>query len=115
MLKTQTKGQKVKIPFRNFSLKDLEIEFYFERNSGLQNKVFVNNQLYDAQFVCFPSNLVISSHATAFLELVVKVLKAKQDENIEILKNKNLIRKVLIAKVKNANAYYTFFLEASFN
>lgn len=114
-LNTQIKGQKIKIPFRNYSLKDLDIEFYFEKNTNLQNKVFINNQLFEAQFICFPSNIVIPSHTTAYLELVIKVLRIKQDENCNMLKNKNLIRKVLIAKIRNANAFYTFFLESRFN
>jgi len=115
LLNTSSKGQKVKIPFRNFSLKDFDIEFYFERNTALQNKILINNQMFEAQFLCFPSVLVMPSHSTTFLELVVKVIKVRQDENSHLIKNKNMIRKVLIAKVKNANAYYTFFLEASFN
>lgn len=115
LLKTQGKGQKIKIPFKNFSLKDLEIQFYFERNTSLQNKVFIGGNLYEAQFVCFPFKLVIPSHSTGYLELVVKVNRIKQDENLEVLKNKSMIRKVLIAKVTNANAFYTFFLEACFN
>jgi len=115
LLNTMSKGQKIKIPFRNFSLKDMQIEFYFERNTQFQNKVNINNQVYDAQFLCFPSTLVIPSHSTTFLELVVKVLKSRHDENFQLIKNKNMIRKVLVAKVKDANAYYTFFLEASFN
>ena len=115
LLNTQTKGQKVKIPFRNYSLKDLEIEFYFEKNSSIQNKVLINNQLCESQFMCFPSNVVISSHTTTYLELVIKVLRIKQDENFDTLKNKSVIRKILIARIKNADVYYTFFLEARFN
>lgn len=115
LLKAQVKGQKIKIPFKNFSLKDLEIQFYFEGNTILQNKLNIGGIFYEAQFICFPSKLVIPSHSTGYLELVVKVIRIKNDENLDVLRNKNVIRKVLVAKVTNAHAFYTFFLEACFN
>jgi hypothetical protein len=106
----KTKGQKFKIPFKNLSLLDLDLDIIIEKKFS-DNFFILNGSSYQCQFYCFPNNITINSHQTATIDLIAKITKVS-DENLKPIFNK--IRKVLIAKVKNANVCYTFFIEATF-
>ncbi len=115
LLEIKSKGQKFKIPFKNFSIKDIEIEFIFEKS--LYNNIFCySNKFYECQFLCFPNKIYISSQGVIEIDLIAKIKKFKtnHNENFDISKIGNRIRKVLIAKIKNASVYYSFFIEATF-
>ncbi len=112
-IETKSKGQKFKIPFKNFSLLDMELDIIIERKFN-ENTFCLNGNIYQCQFYCFPNTFTINSQSTTSIDLVAKVTKAL-DENINTQPVSNKIRKVLIAKVKNANIFYTFFIESIFN
>jgi hypothetical protein len=109
----KSKGQKYKIPFKNLSLVDLEIDLMLEKKFN-DNIVKIDRELYQCQFICFPGNLIVPAQGTVTLDLVAKVTKIEANENINEEKLTNMIRKVLIAKVRGANVFYTFFVEAFF-
>ncbi len=111
-LEIKSKGQKYKVPFRNLSLLDMELDIIIERKFN-DNTFTINGDIYQCQFYCFPNSLIINSHTTTYIDLIAKVTKAT-NENINTSSLSNRIRKVLIAKVKNANIFYTFFIESIF-
>lgn len=112
-IEIKSKGQKFKIPFKNKSLLDMELDIIIERK--FSNNIFsINGNIYQCQFYCFPNTLRIDSHTTISIDLIAKITKAS-DENINTDMISNKIRKVLIAKVKNVNIFYTFFIESIFN
>lgn len=116
LLEIKSKGQKFKIPFKNFSLKDMEIELIFEKLPINKTIFHIGEKYYECQFLCFPNRLAIPSHGVCEIELIAKIKKFKvsNTENFVVTKIGKKIRKVLIAKVKNASVYYSFFIEASF-
>jgi hypothetical protein len=112
-LEVKSKGQKFKIHFKNLSLLDMDLDIIIERKFN-DNSFKINGNFYQCQFYCFPNTLTINSHNTTSIDLIAKVTKASE-ENINNMSLTNRIRKVLIAKVKNANIFYTFFIESIFN
>jgi hypothetical protein len=112
-IEIKAKGQKFKVPFKNFSLLDMELDIIIERKFN-DNTFLINGETYQCQFYCFPKTLIINSHSTTSIDLIAKVTKSF-DENLNTSYLTNKIRKVLIAKVKNANIFYTFFIESIFN
>jgi hypothetical protein len=112
MLQPKTSGQKFKIPFKNLSFKDMVVEFFFEKR-GSNSIIYSNDNYYEFQFMCFPNEMSIQSHSNNTINLIAKVRKIRLDENTVHSEIRNKIRKVLIAKIKGASVYYSFFLEAS--
>ncbi len=53
-IKIQSKGQKFNLPFRNLSVKDMAIDFDFEKNKHSYQLMHKNN-IYGCQLFCFPS------------------------------------------------------------
>jgi hypothetical protein len=104
----KAKGQRFKIPFKNLSLVDLELDFILEKK--FNDNIFKHNSsTYQCQFICFPNNLTIPAQATSTLDLIAKITKIEQEQQVA-----DRIRKVLIAKARNANVFFTFFIEAFF-
>jgi hypothetical protein len=111
-IEVKSKGQKFKIPFKNMSMVDLDLDIILEKKFN-DNLFTYREEVYQCQFICFPGNLTVSAQSTSTLDLIAKVTKASDDtDDKRNLGNK--IRKVLIAKVRNANVFYTFFVEAIF-
>lgn len=115
MLEVKTKGQKFRIPFKNSSNKDIEVEFSIDKNNTLSHSVFIfEENYYECQFLFFPNFLVVPSQGSNYIDIVAKIKRAKLDENIEESKITNKVRKIIAAKIKNSTIFYTFFTEAVF-
>jgi hypothetical protein len=107
----KSKGQKFRIPFKNLSLKDIEIEFSLDKTKN--NSIFTVDgcEFYECQFIFFPKSMLIGSQQNSTLELIAKVKKVRKDENVEDRKNTSQVRKVILAKIKNLDVIYSFFVE----
>jgi len=107
----KTKGQKFRIPFKNLSLKDIEIEFSLDKTKSHSLFTVDGCEFYECQFIFFPKSMWIGSQQISTLELIAKVKKVRKDENVEERKKSSQVRKVIIAKIKNVDVIYSFFVE----
>lgn len=120
MLEIKSKGQKFKLPFKNASLKDMQIEFSIDTKVSKSLSIFVfEESYYECQFVIFPSLLDIPSQSTGYIDLLAKIRRIKNDENLNLEKLKEKIndsnrkiRKIIIGKLMGASVVYNFFVEA---
>jgi hypothetical protein len=62
LLEIKSKGQKFRIPYKNFSLKDIEIELIFEKMPSNNTVFCFGGKFYECQFLCFPNKMTIPSH-----------------------------------------------------
>jgi hypothetical protein len=112
-LDLKSKGQKFRIPFKNLSIKDMEIEFFLDKVKN--NNIFTyNDNFYECQFLFFPKVLELQAQSTSSIDLIAKISKKKVDENLDDTKIYSKVRKVIIAKIKNSSVHYSFFVEAFF-
>jgi hypothetical protein len=112
-LEIKSKGQKFRIPFKNISAKDIEIEFSLDVKNN--SSVFIiNDKFYECQFLFFPNTICVDSHSTGYIDLIAKIKKANMDENIDESRIKDKVRKVILAKIKDSSIFYPFFVEAVF-
>jgi hypothetical protein len=102
-------GIKYKIPFKNQSLIDLELDFILEKKFT-DNLIKHKDLVYECQLICYPNNIIIPAQGSSTIDLIAKVTKTQ----FEGVRPQDRIRKVLIGKVKDASVYYTFFIEAFF-
>ncbi len=111
MLELKTKGQKFRVPFKNASCKDMEIDFSLDTINN--NSIFtVKDNVYDCQFMLFPNKLNIQPGSTQSIDIIAKIRKVKSDENQNMDKYQNKVRKIIIAKLQNSDVFYSFFTEA---
>jgi len=109
------KSQKISIPFKNLSIKAMQIEFYFESSKKEANNLIISknkNTVYNCILTCFPSSIHIEPQASLYLEIICKVLPKKERLDSNIVTNlKDKIRKVLIGKLSKSNIFFMFFIE----
>jgi hypothetical protein len=118
MLEIKSKGQKFRLPFKNASLKDMLIEISIETCVSKNSSVFgFDDNYYECQFFIFPSLLEIPAQSMGSIDLIAKIRRIKNDENLDKLKlsgklNSNKVRKIILGKIKGASVVYNFFVEA---
>ncbi|CDW87069.1 UNKNOWN [Stylonychia lemnae] len=122
--KTQAQ-QKFRIPFKNLSLnQDAEVEFTFVRlpkshansqdgNSDASQQDDIDLSQY-LEFYCQPSNLKLPMNSQGFLNVLIKVnsLRLNNEVSTEQLLRKP-INKLLIAKLKDTNVLFHYFISIS--
>ena len=115
LLKMTSKSQKFKIHFKNYSMKEIEMDLLFEKTSFNSNVFSLYKKFFECQFILFPNKLTVPSLGIIEVELIGKIKKFKgnveKNKNFELDKIGNKIRKVLIGRFKNASFFIRFLLK----
>ena len=110
-----SKGQKYKLPFKNFSLKDITIELSINKKYNNDYYYSENAKVYKVNIMFFPNTLAIPAQSVSYAEMIIKVCKESNKENNNNgntpRKQINKIRKVVNIKVQNTNVSYCMFIE----
>lgn len=112
-LKQQSGTQKFRIPFKNCSKKEADVEFSFikisEANSNIENEFSMNEYL---EFYCMPGTLKLAADASGIMNVMVKVHKDKIDKaRAEGKVVSTSLLKLLVAKIAETNILYSFYVD----
>ena len=111
-----SKGQKYRIPFKNFSLKEMVLNFSVKKK-GCNYFVSEGNILYKLNILFFPNTLMLMPQNVGYVDMILKLCREVNDENIEMLNKQNSeekmkrIRKVIYVQIENTNIIYNMFVD----
>lgn len=107
-IELKSKGQKYRIPFRNYSLKDIKLNFVINnaKSKGKDYYISSDNKIYKFMFIFFPNELIVTPQTTVYVDMIIKVSLEKEN-NENLIKNKNnKIRKVINANISDTEISY---------
>lgn len=121
-IEIQSKGQKYRLPFKNYSLKEMSIEFTINKKYNLNDYYYssLDSKAYKVNILFFPSCLSIPPQSVSYVEMIIKVCLVTNDENNNHISNNNgqqnqrkdkNIRKIVNMKVMNTSLNYSMFID----
>jgi hypothetical protein len=124
-LNSKLREQRFRIPLKNFSLKDMKLDLFWDKASIVE--VRLNNEKLEFDFRFDTSQINVYSLSASYMEILVKSKDASDYLNISndsmILKDKidvissngKYIKKLIYANLRSTNVIYTFILLAKYN
>lgn len=121
-IEIQSKGQRYRLPFKNYSLKEMTIEFSINKKYNLSDYYYSSlySQAYKVNILFFPSSLSIPPQSVSYVEMIIKVCLITNDENSNHGSNTNIpqnkrnnkkVRKIVNMKVMNTSLNYSMFID----
>lgn len=121
-IEIQSKGQRYRLPFKNYSLKEMTIEFSINKKYNLNDYYYpsLGSHAYKVNILFFPSCLSIPPQSVSYVEMIIKVCLVTNDENNNHVSNRSgqqnqkkykKIRKIVNMKVLNTSLNYSMFID----
>ena len=112
----RSKGQKYKLPFKNFSMKEITVELSINKKYNNDFYYSDNAQVYKVNVMFFPNTLTIAPQSVSFAEMIIKVCKESNKENNNSAntaskKCTGKIRKWVTMKIQKSNICYSMFID----
>ena len=111
-----SKGQKYRIPFKNFSIKKIVLNFSVNKK-GCNYFVSEGNILYKLNIFFFPNNLLLMPQSVGYINMILKICREVNDENVEMLNRQSSrskvkrIRKIINVQIENTSTIYNMFVD----